>query len=876
MRVLAVLALLCAVARADPAPAPTGVVTKQPKLLQAVAPDYPPAALAAGKQAKVKVRIHIDAAGTVTAVDILDPAGDGFDEAAQAAALQYVFEPAEIDGAPAPIAVETTINFVIEQQPEPEPPPTRPLDHPAQTHTGPPNHAGPMDAKISLQGVAVERGTRNKLAGVIVSIAELGLDAVTGDDGSFYFHGVPPGSYKVLAIDSRYDRLERPIAIGKSEFVEVRLWMRPRGGNPYETVVEGERDVLEVTKRTITRAQMTSVPGTFGDPIRVITTLPGLQRAPFGLGLLLVRGSNPDDTGIFVDGHEVPALFHFLGGPSIFNADMLDSVTLYPGGFSARFGRHHGGVVALETRDTKDDGIHGDAKVDFLDAGGYVRFPITHDLTAAFAARRSYIDVFIGLILPDPGAGTQRIVTPVYDDYSAKLDYNLHADGHLSLFVVGSHDALHVNQKDLDTMTAEDLTSAIDFWRLIASYTRPLGHNLRLTLSPAYGVDTVTAAGADATDAGPFSSVSIVNTNFSYRMRIDGKIGRYTLDTGLDLLNRVTRYAALAPIDDQLENSSGINIPPTQLFRGSQQLGLGAYVDLGIDVTDRLQLIPSLRADGYILDGVDRSSIDPRIVARYKLNDWWMLKGYVGQFSQPPQPEALDRRFGNPSVGLEHGYHKGLAYQFRPDRLWSLDSEIYFVDRRDLVEFTDDVRMNPDGTFTYVNFDNNGHRQSYGVEAILKREITERFYMWLTYTYSKSKILSDGAWFPTTFDEPHVMNAVASWKPGGGWEAGLRFQFASGRPTTPIIGATYDADAGAYVPVRGPEDSVRLPNFEQLDARVEKDWLYQTWAIGVYLDCLNVTNAKNVEAIQYDYRYRASAPISSLPILPTLGVRGTW
>ena len=844
MRVLVVLALLCGVA--GDARDARAEVTKPPKLLQAVAPDYPPAALAANKQAKVRVRLHIDATGVVTAVDVLEKVGDGFDEAAQAAALQYVFEPAEIDGVAAPIDVETSIAFVIEQQPEPEP---VPLTAPQQPHTGPPNHAGSMDAKVSLQGVAVERGTRNKLAGVIVSIAELGLDAVTGDDGSFYFHGIPPGHYEVLAIDPRYDRLERGIGVASRELVEVRLWMRPKGGNPYETVVEGEREVLEVTKRTISRAQMTSVPGTFGDPIRVITTLPGLQRAPFGLGLLLVRGSNPDDTGIFVDGHEVPALFHFLGGPSIFNADMLDSVSLYPGGFSGRFGRHHGGVVALETRDTKDDGIHGDAKVDFIDAGGYIRFPITKDLTAAAAFRRSYIDLFLGFVLPDPGAGTQRIVTPVYSDYSAKLDYNLHADGHLSLFLVGSHDSLHVNQKDLDTMTAQDLSSSIDFWRLIASYTRPLGHGLKLTISPAYGVDTVSFAGAQAQDAGPFTSVAIVNTNLSYRMRVDGKFGRFVLDTGLDLLNRVTRYQALVPVDDNLANSGGIDIPPSQLFRGSQELGLGGYIDLGIDITPRLRLIPSLRIDGYILDGQNRSSIDPRLTARYKLDDAWTLKAYAGQFTQPPQPEALDRRFGNPTVGLEHGYHYGLGYEWRPDRLWSLDSEIYYVDRRDLVVFTDDVVMNPDGTFTYVNFANTGRRESYGFEAILKREITEHFFGWLTYTYSKSKIdETDGTVVPVAFDEPHVMNAVASWKPGGGWELGLRFQYATGRPDTPVIGSTYDADSGEYVPVRGPNKSIRISDFRQLDARVEKDWLYDTWSIGVYMDILNVTNTKNVEA----------------------------
>src|ERR1041385_744553 len=133
-----------------PAPAkPTGVVTKAPKLLQALAPEYPPDALAAGKEAKVKTRVHTDATGTVTAVDVLEPVGDGFDEAAVAAAMQYVFEPAEIDGAPAAIAVETSINFVIEHREEPEPPPPAPAP---PTRTGPPNHAGAIDAAVTLQG----------------------------------------------------------------------------------------------------------------------------------------------------------------------------------------------------------------------------------------------------------------------------------------------------------------------------------------------------------------------------------------------------------------------------------------------------------------------------------------------------------------------------------------------------------------------------------------------------------------------------------------------------------------------------------------------------------------------------------------------------
>jgi TonB family protein len=882
MRVLLVaLLLLCGTQawaqQPAPPPPPKGKLTKQPKLLQAVAPEYPPDALAAGKQAKVKVRISIDAMGIVEKVEVVDKVGDGFDEAAIAAAQQYVFEPAEFEGKPGPITVETTINFVIEEQVEEEPPPPKP---PAATKTGPPNHAGNMDLPVTIEGVVVERGTRKKLAGVIVSVAELGLDAVTGEDGSFFFHGVAQGTYQVLAVDPRYDKLSRKITLAKRESVEVRLWMRPKGGNPYETVIEGEREVLEVTKRTIQRAQLTNIPGTFGDPIRVIQTLPGVNRAPFGLGLLLVRGSNPDDTGIFVDGHEVPGLFHFLGGPSIFNAEMLESIDLYPGGFPSRFGRHHGGAVALELRPTKSDGVHGSAKIDFFDSGGYVRTPITKNLSFAFAGRRSYIDAFLGFVLPDPGPGAQRIVTPIYYDYAGRLDYNLHENGRLSFFTIGSSDTLHVLDKDPDSAVSTDLDTAVKFFRLIGTYERPLGGDLKLTLSPAFGRDSITFSGAQAEASGPFTSLSVINTNLSYRLRVHGRLDkRLTLDSGIDVLSRATRYDALVPLDDNLFNSQGVDIPPSQVFRGASTLGVGFYTDLGIDVSKRLKLVPSLRFDAYMIEGQDLYSLDPRLVAKYKLTPTFTLKGYIGEFSQPPQPEAVDRRFGNPNVGSEHATHFGLGYEWKPSKLWSVDSEIYYVRRRGLVAFERRPGQSDNDGVDFTNdLQDIGVSNTIGFEIMIKREISERAFGWFSYTFSQARehLRDTDPWTPTLFDQTHVMNVVASYKPGAGFELGARFQLATGRPDTPIVGASFDADTGTYDPVQGAYRSVRVPTYRQIDVRVEKVWLYNTWSLGLYLDVINVANIENVEATQYDYRFRESAPITRFPIIPTLGIRGTW
>ncbi|MEZ4401096.1 MAG: TonB family protein [Kofleriaceae bacterium] len=870
-------------ARRDaPPPAPAApVLTKPPVLIQSLAPVYPPAALAAGKTADVTVRLTIDADGVVTDVTVPTPVGDGFDEAAVAAAREYLFEPAEYDGVPGPITVETVIHFVLEAAPPPPPPPppdptVGEVDPAAE---GPPSHGGDYRQPVALEGQVVERGTRSVVAGAIVSLAELGLDAVTDADGRFAFHGVAPGPYTVLVVADKFERLERAVALAADEQVEVRLWLRPRGGSLYATVIEGARDNLEVTRRTLQRQQLQSVPGTFGDPVRVIQTLPGVARAPFGLGFLLIRGSNPDDSLVYIDGHKVPLLFHFLGGPSVLNAEMLEGIELYPGGYPARYGRSHGGVVSLQTRAAKSDGVHGSADVDLLDAGGYVRAPLSKRWAVAVAGRRSYLDAFLGLVLPEPQPGATRVVVPVYWDGTARADWDGGAAGKLALFAIASSDQLRVVQAEPGEARSLQLDSAIRFSRLIASYQCPLGGGWQLTLSPALGRDSIFFASGQADGSAAFTGADVVAYQFTHRTGVRGPLSaRLVLDAGLDVDARVTTYDATLADDTNIRNDDAIDITPSPITRSVESLGLALHADLAFDVTSRLRLLPGLRVDGYVIQAQTFATVDPRLTARYQLDDTRLVKGYAGVFHQPPQPEAVDARFGNPAVRAERGLHFGLGGEWRPTRLWLFDGEVYYIDRAQLVHFTADATVDGAGVVTPERVVNAGVGTTYGLEALIKREISDTVYGWLSYTYSHTvqRRFPTSATVPSAFDQTHNLNAVASWKPGGGWELGGRLRLSSGRPETPFVGATYDADAGGYRPVSGGFRAQRREFFQQVDVRVEKTWLFRLWSLGLYLDVQNLFNATNVEATQWDYRYNQSAPVSGVPILPTLGVRGQW
>ena len=865
---------------AKPEPPPEPTLTKPPALVQGAAPEYPPDELAAKREAQVLVRIDIDAEGAVSNVEVVTSAGAAFDAAAIAAAKQYIFSPAEWDGTPGPITVETAINFVIEVVEEPDEPVERADPDADDYERGPPNHGGDMNKPIGISGVALERGTRSKLAGVIVSVVELGLDAVTDEKGRFYFHGVPAGNYTIVAVDDGYDKFKRTLDVGKRERVSIKLYLRKKGGNPYETVVEGESQVFEVTKRSIQRRQMTTVPGTFGDPIRVVQSLPGLSRTPFVSGFLLIRGSFPGDSGVFVDGHEVPLLFHFLGGPSFLNPEFLEELELYPGGYPVRFGRAQGGIVAVETRTPKGDGIHGSADVDFLDAGGYLRFPVGKDGGIAFAARRSYLNLLLPFFLPEPDEGDTLIVTPVYQDYNARYDHDLHEHGKLTFFLFGSSDRLDVVSVDSADESSFALDTSISFFRIISTYKRKLTSDLGLTLSTAWGKDSVRFAGAQFESSDPENEIDITQTALSYRMRVNGKLSeRMRLDTGIEVASRITRFKLLVPIDDDFRSPVGEqDIPSEILERSVGGLNMAAYVELAMDVGRGVRLIPGLRFDSYVLAGQPRASFDPRLVARWAIDKQWTAKSYVGLFNQPPQPERFDVRFGNPDLELEYAVHTGVGGEYKPNRDWLFDGEVYYIPRRNQAIFTDKVTELEDGTIQPLRSINTASGLTYGAELLIRRNVTDNQFGWLSYTLSYTKFRTndeDDLDF-TTFDQRHTLNLVYSYTTKGGWELGARYRLATGRPDTPIVDSTFDVDNNRFDPLTGEFRSTRRKTFQQLDVRAEKTWLFNTWSMGVYLDVQNALNTENVEATQYDYRFRDSSPVTSTPIIPSLGVRGRF
>ena len=195
----------------------------------------------------------------------------------------------------------------------------------------------------------------------------------------------------------------------------------------------------EVTKRSLSGEELLRVAGTRGDPLRAIEYMPGVGRSPQA-EFIIIRGSSPADSEVEFEGAPVYRLYHFGGLTSFVQPRLLDKIDLYPGNFSARFGRKMGGIVDVGLRDPKTDGLHGMIDINIVDSSFLVEGPLTKNWSFAVAAKRSYIDLFIDKLVPKDQA--QLTAAPVYWDYQAMLAYKPSGDDRFRAMVYGSYDDL--------------------------------------------------------------------------------------------------------------------------------------------------------------------------------------------------------------------------------------------------------------------------------------------------------------------------------------------------------------------------------------------------------------------------------------------------
>jgi hypothetical protein len=318
----------------------------------------------------------------------------------------------------------------------------------------------------------------------------------------------------------------------------------------------------------------------------------------------------------------------------------------------------------------------------------------------------------------------------------------------------------------------------------------------------------------------------------------------------------------------------------------------GAYLEQSwFFFGERLELRPGLRGDHFGLS--DQWTLDPRVVANLKLASGLQLIQSLGRYHAPPLVTDLDPIFGE---RVMHGSSAtGVATTVKTivgdDK--ELSATAYYQDLDELpvdaittatpttangstesgglLGISRELVDTQFGSYSYREAIGKGY--TYGLELIARRNVG-RWTGWIAYTYARSfrkNPTKMDTFVPYVLDQPHSLTVLGTTMLGKHWRLGGRFRYTSGNPYTPVAGAYVD-NSGDWVPVDGPLLSKRLPDFVQIDLRVDRIWKRPWGVLDLYIDLQNVVNRKNAEGVTYNTDFSTLRYTNGLPIFPSIGV----
>ena len=117
-------------------------------------------------------------------------------------------------------------------------------------------------------------------------------------------------------------------------------------------------------------------PGSIGDVQRVVQNFPGIF-ARDNTNDIIVRGGNPDENLIVVDGMELENLNYFPefgsggGAYSILNSEMIQNFHFYYGVLPVRFGNKISSAFDIKIKPGNRDRIQADCEPNFSSGGNF-------------------------------------------------------------------------------------------------------------------------------------------------------------------------------------------------------------------------------------------------------------------------------------------------------------------------------------------------------------------------------------------------------------------------------------------------------------------------------------------------------------------------
>ncbi|HUF08813.1 MAG TPA: TonB-dependent receptor [Rhodothermales bacterium] len=698
----------------------------------------------------------------------------------------------------------------------------------------------------------------------------------TNRDGLYLIARITPGRYEVEVSYIGYVAYLDTLDLGPNETRTFNVALRPSEEELDEVLVATERTggAARVTagQQIIRPADIEHIPGpdVSGDLAAYLTAQPGIVTSGDRGGQLFIRGGEPTQNLVQLDGILLYQPFHILGFYSAFPADIINRADVYAGGYGSRFGGRISSVIDVGSRPGNFRQIAGAASVSPFLSSVLLEGPIIRDRMSIIASvRQSNLEQGAARYIDDPMPFN-------FGDAFAKFQTVITENSRGSITALRTHDRGTLAE-DTGGVPPEEIR-----W-----VNEAVG--LRFLVLPqivAVMADFHVSYSRLRTELGdpeaPSRTSSIENTHVGIDATYFG--------------DRIDAEAGTSVRVSTLNSEIGGLFQNIEL-RFASITNWGNYLEFDIDVGKGLRVRPGLRAQFYKVRFNPFWEPRLRIVWESGLQQ---VSGALGLYHQEiiglndrrdaasvftvwtniPQtnPNIPDVRQGR----IQRAVHAILGYRVSPARWVDISVEGFYKDLSNLFipEFTSlpqlttrlqtasgrvagaDIRLElrREPFYGFVN---------YGLSSTRYTPETERLRSWFT----------DGSpTFRPPHDRRHQMNVVGGTTVAG-FDLSVRWEFGSGLPFSRAIGfdgfALID-DVEKASEVAGtrrviyerPYNAV-LPTYHRLDVSVDRTFSLGRANVTIQGSLINTYDRRNLFYLDVFTLRR----VDQLPLVPSVGLK---
>ncbi len=753
---------------------------------------------------------------------------------------------------------------------------------------------------VTISGYITAAATGERLAGATVYFPELNRGMASNEYG-FFSTGVPAGRNSVVIRHVGFEPLIKALELRKDTLIIVGLASR----NVVEEVeVRAVREDFLLSSamgtHRLSAQQVEQMPAVLGeaDVLKAIQLLPGVSFATEGSTGFSVRGGNPDQTLIRLDGVPVYNVNHLWGFMSAFNNDALNNTRLYKGNLPARFGGRLGSVLDLSMKEGNMKAQEGTFSLSPVAGRFTLEGPVVKDkVSYMISARKTWLDVLLWTAQKLQSQGEQ-VLTYGFWDINAKTNWIINARNRVYLSFYSGRDAYVMKDGGYGysdyahfSYNWQNLTTALRWNRIISPvlFANFTAYNSRFRQMYLHKFDkrgSEVYKGFnnlnDWTTRGDFDWYPETGTTFRFGYELsvqqfNPEIISYRNDTSSFRLNT-----------DVLTRNFLADI----------------YASAELILTDRIEGTTGIRAGNLATEGKNYFSIRPRISMRYLVAkkvsakvSWSRMKQFLHQLQ--------NTTLGIPTelwVSSTRKIKPGTSDLFSAGIFWNpgsynFSAEGFYSQMQDIIQYKEGTLAVKEQGESWEEHVEQGKGTSYGVELMAEKtagEITG----WVSYTLSKSKRqfseINFGKEFPYTYDRRHQLNVHTGWQLGDKRKNSLivkrdfsaTFSYASGKyitlaqqeyqaiPLPMMEGSKYNAKWFASRSLINSVNNYQMPDFHHLNLsyRIERHRAgkINTWNFSVY----NVYNRLN--PWYYYKKGNQMKQITLFPVIPSVTYTHRW